>query len=128
MYIYHAGRLACGGPLSTNPSLWYPAGDCWRRACLEKDWDVRGGCAHGRTQAAGRMLSGVLSHEGLQWCSRPRRTPSWDVPGKRPLINPWPFKGNLSSECVMQVNGIALVALDSRVARESLHYSRCLDK
>ena len=29
---------------------------------------------------------------------------------------------------MMQVNGIALVALDSRVSRESLHYSRCFDK
>ena len=28
----------------------------------------------------------------------------------------------------MQVNGIALVALESRVAGESLHYSRCFDK
>ena len=28
----------------------------------------------------------------------------------------------------MQVNGSALVALESRVAGESLHYSRCFDK
>ena len=124
----HAGKLACGDPLWTNLSLWYPAGDCWRSRGLEKDWEVRGGCAHGCAHAAGQTGSGVLGHKGLQWCSRPQRTSPWDVPGKKPLIHPWPFKGNLSSECVMQVNGIALVALESRVAGESLHYSRCFDK
>ena len=33
-----------------------------------------------------------------------------------------------SSECVMQVNGIALVALGSRVSRKPLHDSRCFGK
>ena len=62
--MYIAGRLACSGPLWTNLSLWYPAGDCWRSGSLEKDWEVRGGCAHGCTWAAG------LANK---WCYMPRR-------------------------------------------------------
>ena len=74
--------------LWTNPSLWYPAGCCWRNRDLEKDCDVIGECTHGRAQAAGHTASDVLSYKGLQWSSKPRRTPPWHVPGKRPMIHP----------------------------------------
>ena len=52
-------------PLWTNPSLWYPAGDCWRSMGLEKGWDVHGGV---RTW----VHTGCRAYS--QWCSKPQRT------------------------------------------------------
>ena len=108
--------------------IWYlsgDSGDCWRRGGLKKYWEALGGSAQGWTAAAG-LPEQVELHATECYVLGHKRICPWEAPGRTLLIHPEPVKGNLSFECVMQANGIALVALGSRFSSESLRYSRCL--
>ena len=123
----HARRLACGGPLRTNPSCGIQQGMVGEAGVLEK-----AGTSEERTHIGAHRLQGKQSNLCY---TRQRISVLFYATRYFPLGSSWEkisdsaiaHQGVRGFEFVTQENGIALVAFEFRVARESLHYSRCFD-